>query len=242
MNAEDRHEGEAPIPELTKRQQQVLDLLVRGYSNPQIAEALGISLDGAKWHVSEVMAKLGAESRQGAAERWRRHQRLGARVGRGLRALVPAALWAKVLVGGGTAAIVGAGIASAIVEANGGSVHGSPDTTTNGSAPLATHPADYLPPGNACAAIGYPPLHVSIESGGVYGVLNTAADTPLSGRWQLVFPEGFHLDQRNGARVVLSADGSIVIRDGEVIPNPAICLFDGKLYMDESISVTPAPG
>lgn len=94
------HDGE-PFPALTKRQREVLDLLARGYSNPQIAEALGISLDGAKWHVSEVMAKLGAESRQGAAERWRRHQRLGARVGRGLRALVPAALWAKVAVGPG---------------------------------------------------------------------------------------------------------------------------------------------
>ena len=54
----------------------------------------------------------------------------------------------------------------------------------------------------------------------------------------LVFPEGFRWGERNGQRVVLSADGSIVISDGEVIKNPAVCLFDGKLYMDESISVT----
>jgi hypothetical protein len=106
---------------------------------------------------------------------------------------------------------------------------------------LATHVADYLPPGHACAAIGYPPLHVSFEANEVVGVVDTRTGFPLSGQWQVLFPQGFRWGERNGQRVVLSADGSIVIRDGEIITNPAVCLFDGKFYMDESISVTPVP-
>jgi DNA-binding CsgD family transcriptional regulator len=57
--------------ELTERQQEVLKLLSRGYSNPEIAEALGISLDGAKFHVSEIMGKLGVNSREEAVTAWR---------------------------------------------------------------------------------------------------------------------------------------------------------------------------
>ena len=50
-------------PQLTPRQREVLDLLARGRTNPQIAESLGISLDGAKWHVSEVLSRLGVRGR-----------------------------------------------------------------------------------------------------------------------------------------------------------------------------------
>jgi DNA-binding CsgD family transcriptional regulator len=45
----------------TPRQRQVLDLLAARRTNGEIATALGISLDGAKWHVSEVMTKLGTK-------------------------------------------------------------------------------------------------------------------------------------------------------------------------------------
>ena len=51
----------------TPRQREVLGLLARGCSNPDIARELGISLDGAKWHVSEVMSLLGVSSREAAA-------------------------------------------------------------------------------------------------------------------------------------------------------------------------------
>lgn len=57
----------------TPRQREVLDLLVKGCTNREIAERLGISLDGAKWHVSEIITRLGVESRDEAAEYWR-HQ------------------------------------------------------------------------------------------------------------------------------------------------------------------------
>lgn len=38
----------------TERQRQVLDLMARGRTNTEIAETLGLSLAGAKWHVSPL--------------------------------------------------------------------------------------------------------------------------------------------------------------------------------------------
>ena len=52
---------------LTPRQQEVLALLRQGLTNEEIAQRLGISLDGAKWHVSEILMRLGVESRHEAA-------------------------------------------------------------------------------------------------------------------------------------------------------------------------------
>jgi DNA-binding CsgD family transcriptional regulator len=52
---------------LTPREQEVLDLLRRGLTNQQIADRLGISLPGARYHVSEILSKLGVSSRQEAA-------------------------------------------------------------------------------------------------------------------------------------------------------------------------------
>jgi phosphoribosylaminoimidazole-succinocarboxamide synthase len=42
-------------------------MLASGRTNPEIARALGISLAGAKWHVSEVISRLGVTSRREAA-------------------------------------------------------------------------------------------------------------------------------------------------------------------------------
>ncbi|MGE3074584.1 MAG: LuxR C-terminal-related transcriptional regulator [Dehalococcoidia bacterium] len=63
-------------PQWTPRQREVLDLLVGGYTNSQIADRLNISLDGAKWHVSEIITRLGVDSRDEAAEYWRHHNGL----------------------------------------------------------------------------------------------------------------------------------------------------------------------
>jgi DNA-binding CsgD family transcriptional regulator len=54
---------------LTPRQFEVLELIREGLTNPQIAERLGISPDGAKWHVKEILWKLDAPSREEAARR-----------------------------------------------------------------------------------------------------------------------------------------------------------------------------
>lgn len=52
---------------LTPRQWEVLALIREGHTDPQIAERLDISLDGAKYHVSEIIARLGVSTREQAA-------------------------------------------------------------------------------------------------------------------------------------------------------------------------------
>jgi len=53
--------------ELTDREREVLELLRRDFTNEQIAQRLGISLDGAKYHVSEILSKLSVSTREEAA-------------------------------------------------------------------------------------------------------------------------------------------------------------------------------
>ena len=63
--------GRPPHPDiLTPREWEVLELLRQGLSNPEIAQRLGISPAGARYHVSEILGKLAVESRQEAAA-WR---------------------------------------------------------------------------------------------------------------------------------------------------------------------------
>ena len=52
---------------LTVREQEVLDGILHGWSNAQLADRLGISVPTVKTHVSNVLAKLGARSRSHAA-------------------------------------------------------------------------------------------------------------------------------------------------------------------------------
>ena len=52
---------------LTPREWEVLDLLRARLTNEQIAQRLGITLDGAKYHVSEILSKLSVGTREEAA-------------------------------------------------------------------------------------------------------------------------------------------------------------------------------
>jgi NarL family two-component system response regulator LiaR len=52
--------------ELTRREHEVLQLMVRGLSNPQIAARLVVSRATANFHVSRVLGKLGAPNRSKA--------------------------------------------------------------------------------------------------------------------------------------------------------------------------------
>ena len=105
--------GRPPHPDvLTPREWEVLDLLREGVSNEEIAQRLGISLAGAKYHVSEILGKLAVSSREEAA-RWQPERRP-----RWATAVAPLAfLWRRVnasslstAVAGGLAVLVVAGI------------------------------------------------------------------------------------------------------------------------------------
>lgn len=94
--------------ELTPRQKEVLKLVADGLTNAEIGERLGITLEGAKHHVSEILSKLGVSSREEAAEWWRANEARTPR--RFVRALWPwPALGATVLA----AAAAGVGILAA---------------------------------------------------------------------------------------------------------------------------------
>jgi DNA-binding NarL/FixJ family response regulator len=58
---------------LRPREWEVLELLRRGHSNPEIAAPLVISYDGARHHVAQVVSKLGGGTRQEAGV-WQRRR------------------------------------------------------------------------------------------------------------------------------------------------------------------------
>jgi len=51
------------LSELTPRERQVAELIARGYTNPQIAAELTITRETTKTHVSNILSKLGVNSR-----------------------------------------------------------------------------------------------------------------------------------------------------------------------------------
>ena len=56
-------ESNPPVPTLSPRQAEILESIVRGLSNIDIAKQLGISLDMVKEHVSALFLKIGAANR-----------------------------------------------------------------------------------------------------------------------------------------------------------------------------------
>jgi len=52
-----------PVPELTPRQKEILDSMVRGLNNPDIAQQLGIRRDRVKKHINAILTKIGAANR-----------------------------------------------------------------------------------------------------------------------------------------------------------------------------------
>ena len=56
---ERKQEKEAiETPELSAREKEILDLLTKGYTTPQIAEGLGLSAETIKWYRKKLLVKL----------------------------------------------------------------------------------------------------------------------------------------------------------------------------------------
>ena len=93
------------LPEVTERQLEVARLVAEGYGNPQIAEELSVSLAGAKYHVSQLLTRLGLGRREEIAS-WYRDQHHPRGRSRALRALKFGAAMTAIGVAGAVAVAV----------------------------------------------------------------------------------------------------------------------------------------
>lgn len=113
--------------ELSERERQVLDLVRLGLTNEEIARRLGISPAGAKYHVSQILSKLGVSSREEA-------------VALALEERRP--WWTRVLAWGLAAKVAGAAVVVAALGGIGVLVYGLAATggtgEDDGSSPATT--------------------------------------------------------------------------------------------------------
>jgi DNA-binding NarL/FixJ family response regulator len=63
----------AEVEKLTAREREVLDLVVHGFSNKEIAERLSITVDAIRWHLKHIYQKLHIHSRMEMALKFRPH-------------------------------------------------------------------------------------------------------------------------------------------------------------------------
>ena len=59
------------LEKLSAREREVLELVVRGFSNKEIAARLEITLDAVRWHLKNIYHKLHVHSRTDAALKFR---------------------------------------------------------------------------------------------------------------------------------------------------------------------------
>jgi NarL family two-component system response regulator LiaR len=67
----------APGHDLSAREREVLALMVQGLRNPDIAQRLVVGRSTVKFHVSSILAKLGAQSRTEAVALAIQHRLVG---------------------------------------------------------------------------------------------------------------------------------------------------------------------
>lgn len=61
----------ADVDKLSPREREILDLIAPGYSNKEIADKLGISIESIRWHLKNIYHKLHVHSRTEAAAKFR---------------------------------------------------------------------------------------------------------------------------------------------------------------------------
>jgi DNA-binding CsgD family transcriptional regulator/outer membrane protein assembly factor BamB len=159
----------------TAAQRRVLDELLAGGTYAQIAERLGISEDGVKWHLSEVRDETGLADRRELAEWWEQERNRPA-----VNLLFPfAALWrfasrnaaATAVVAG----VVGASLVAGWLIYDG--LRGDGDTTSTSAAPAQT------PERTAVAAIVPTPTPTPAPTGALLFDVTTGETTILPGEF-----------------------------------------------------------
>jgi DNA-binding CsgD family transcriptional regulator len=241
--------------ELSDRQRQVLDLIASGATNGEIAERLGITLDGAKWHVREILSRLDVDSREEAAEWWRSRRHWPRMPGWMPRGPWPAALPAT------AAGLAVTGIAFAAVL-HSSEPPGPGEPVIEASTATVTAPATPTPRVATVPEIPQPPL-IEIDSGTGWRLLVAddghrippAREAVLAVRWDLETPyvDVLDVDGRAAARVetgyrpmarLSTSDNTLIVSDWVDIDAdggyPRILIFD----LDELAFVgeVPLPG
>src|SRR5688572_3272787 len=196
--------------ELNDRQRRVLDLIEKGHTNREIADILGMTVDGAKWNVSEILGKLALDSREHAAEYWRWRQRRAPAIVRAMRALLgfPAAKW---VAGGTAAAAVCTAVAAVLLTLGGPVKHSTVESLDTPGQPFyleATHTT--VQPGPGSQEIITVPDTVELQilqtsheldrPGVPFRVIRNSNDGPPTThaapvRWWFADPEHWHWEQ-----------------------------------------------
>ena len=70
-------EASTEVESLSSRERQVLDLVMQGAANKHIADKMGVSVAGVKFHLQNIYAKLHVHSRTEAAVKFKTGKSLG---------------------------------------------------------------------------------------------------------------------------------------------------------------------
>lgn len=127
---------------------EVLKLIAEGRTNFEIAQALGISLEGAKYHVREIMSRLQVDSRDQAAAAWRAEHDVMRRSVRRLRRTMGFAFarWSLTTAAVSTVTIGGAiAVGLMLVAGGSGGPSAEPVTTSTTGAVVDTPTATATP-------------------------------------------------------------------------------------------------
>ncbi len=105
--------------DVTERQLEVARLVAEGRTNPEIATDLGITLDGAKYHVSELLGRLNLQRREEIALWYRAHRGSPlSRARKRLRAAFGLPLVALTTAGGAGVGVAVVLVAFAVLQAS----------------------------------------------------------------------------------------------------------------------------
>ena len=122
---------------VTDRQREVANLIARGQINREIAETLGITLDGAKHHVSQLLIRLNLQRREEIAA-WHKKDA-------SVRRLGFSALPLLLFGGGAAAAAVVAVVVGIVLLTQGHAPQEAVGSSVAASAPAADLPASGVP-------------------------------------------------------------------------------------------------